>query len=128
MVCSNQEALQEKVQSLEGRLKTSIRDLNGAKKNAKFDKIALEGRTKTALVLEHTVATLRHDLQTNVERRRVPAVYGVEYIVLRTYFNSLKTAEEQERVPGTTAVSTEQTATRSSMHRSTHPALCTVHK
>lgn len=71
-MCSNQEALQEKVQSLEGRLKTSMRNLNGAKKNAKFDKIALEGRTKTALVLEHTVATLRHDLQTNVERRRVP--------------------------------------------------------
>eukprot|EP00903_Cladosiphon_okamuranus_P017454 g16076.t2 len=64
------EVLQDKVQSLEGRLKTAIGDLNVAKKNAKFDKIALEGRTKAALVLEHTVATLRHDLQTNVERRQ----------------------------------------------------------
>ena len=65
-----QEALKEKVERLEGQLKTAIRDVNVAKKSAKFDKIAAEGRAKTALVLEHTVATLRHDLQINVERRQ----------------------------------------------------------
>lgn len=78
-VVSTQEALLEKVESLEGRLKTANKELNGAKKSAKFDKIALEGRTKTALVLEHTVATLRHDLHTNVERRQVlkKDVFGI---------------------------------------------------
>lgn len=75
-----QEALQEKLRSLEGQMKTAIRGLNGAKQNAKFDKIALEGRTKTALVLEHTVATLRHDLQTNVERRQVYFVCSLDKV------------------------------------------------
>lgn len=88
-ICSqfNQEALQGKLESLEGRLKIAIKDLNGAKQNARFDKVALEGRTKTALILEHTVATLRHDLQTNVERRQVQQQSGAEqriYIIWQT--------------------------------------------
>lgn len=68
---------------MEGQLKTAIRDLNVVKKNAKFDKIAAEGRAKTALVLEHTVATLRHDLQINVERRQADSSLQINTVCIR---------------------------------------------
>lgn len=83
-----QAILLEKVEGLEGQLKTAVRSLNGARNNAKFDKIALEGRTKTALVLEHTVATLRHDLETNVERRQVLNTWEIPLLCCNRFSHS----------------------------------------
>ncbi|CAN0242661.1 unnamed protein product [Ectocarpus sp. 12 AP-2014] len=81
---SRQEALEDQVQAFQealevkderlriitGELTAARRELERAKKSAKFDLVAAEGRTKKLGILEHTVATLRHDLQTNVERRQ----------------------------------------------------------
>lgn len=67
-----QEALEvkeERLRTIAGELTVARRELERAKKSAKFDLVAAEGRTKKLGILEHTVATLRHDLQTNVERR-----------------------------------------------------------
>lgn len=52
-------------------LAAARKELERAKKSAKFDLVAAEGRTKKLGILEHTVTTLRHELQTNVERRQV---------------------------------------------------------
>ncbi|CAM9531880.1 unnamed protein product [Ectocarpus sp. 4 AP-2014] len=68
-----QEALEvkeERLRTMSGELTAARRELERTKKSAKFDLVAAEGRTKKLGILEHTVATLRHDLQTNVERRQ----------------------------------------------------------
>ncbi|CBJ32559.1 expressed unknown protein [Ectocarpus siliculosus] len=68
-----QEALEvkeERLRTIAGELTAARRELERAKKSAKFDLVAAEGRTKKLGILEHTVATLRHDLHTNVERRQ----------------------------------------------------------
>lgn len=52
-----------------GQLTAARNELERAKKSAKFDHVAAEGRTKKIGILEHTVLTLRHDLQIIVERR-----------------------------------------------------------
>lgn len=84
--CFQQDALKEQgeqfertLEAKEGRLRTAVeaelkaarKELERSKKSAKFDLVAAEGRTKKLGILEHTVATLRHELQTNVERRPV---------------------------------------------------------
>ncbi|CAM9471826.1 unnamed protein product, partial [Hapterophycus canaliculatus] len=68
-----QKALESKEAQLNivvGQLTAALSDLERAKKGAKFDLVAAEGRTKKIGILEHTVITLRHDLHTNLERGR----------------------------------------------------------
>lgn len=72
------EAKDERVRVILGELITLRRDAERAKKSAKFDRVAREGQTKKLGILEHSVRTLRHDLQTNNDHR-----YGDHVLIMK---------------------------------------------
>lgn len=59
----------ERVKALTAEVAKLRRELDRAKKNAKFDQVARDVQTKKLGILEHSLTTVRHDLQTNLERR-----------------------------------------------------------
>lgn len=59
----------ERVKALTAEVAALRREEDRAKKNAKFDQVARDGQTKKLGILEHSLRTVRHDLQTNLERR-----------------------------------------------------------
>lgn len=63
------DAKEEHLRTVTGEVAALRKDLERAKKSAKFDLVAREGQTKKLGILEHTATTLRHELNTNVERR-----------------------------------------------------------
>lgn len=58
-----------RIRVLSSEVAAARREWDRAKKNAKFDHAAREGQTKKLVILEHNITTLRHDLQTTMERR-----------------------------------------------------------
>lgn len=63
------EAKDERLRTLVSEVTALRRESDRAKKSAKFDLVAREGQTKKLGILEHSVTTLRHDLQTSNDRR-----------------------------------------------------------
>lgn len=59
----------ERVRALTVEVAAVRREVDRAKKKAKFDQVARDGQTKKLGILEHSLRTIRHDLQTNLERR-----------------------------------------------------------
>ncbi|CAB1106104.1 unnamed protein product [Ectocarpus sp. CCAP 1310/34] len=114
-----QEALEvkeERLRTITGMLTATRKELERAKKSAKFDLVAAEGRTKKLGILEHTVATLHHDLQTNVERRWLESEKRAQVLEEKVE-QKIHELESQSRVNAAQAGEIEAQAAEIEFHR-----------